>query len=79
MKKNRSKAALERTKGLTEKWNKGRFSIRNKIFICFLVPTLFIIIVGLTAYGRASEGMKDKFQESTISCFWILLKVQSTE
>ena len=66
MKKNRSKAARERTKGLMEKCSKGRFSIRNKIFICFLVPTLFIIIVGLTAYGRASEGMKDKFQESTI-------------
>ena len=66
MKKNRSKAARERTKGLMEKCSKGRFSIRNKIFICFFVPTLFIIIVGLTAYGRASEGMKDKFQESTI-------------
>lgn len=66
MKKNRSKAARERTNGLMEKCSKGRFSIRNKIFICFLVPTLFIIIVGLTAYGRASEGMKDKFQESTI-------------
>jgi len=41
-------------------------SIRNKIFICFLVPTIFIIIVGFTAYSKAADGMKDKYQESTI-------------
>ena len=42
------------------------FSIRNKIFICFLVPTVFIIIVGFTAYNKASEGMTDNYRESTV-------------
>lgn len=42
------------------------FSIRNKIFVCFLVPTFFIIIVGLVAYNKAAEGMVEKYQESTI-------------
>lgn len=41
-------------------------SIRNKIFVCFLLPTIFIIIVGFAAYSEASDGMKDKFQESTV-------------
>ena len=41
------------------------FSIRNKIFICFLVPIVFMIIVGIAAYRKSSDGMQDKFREST--------------
>lgn len=41
------------------------FSIRNKIFVCFLVPIVFMIIVGIAAYQKSSSGMQDKFQEST--------------
>lgn len=41
------------------------FSIRNKIFICFLVPIVFMIVVGVAAYQKSSEGMQEKFQEST--------------
>ncbi|MDO4304263.1 MAG: methyl-accepting chemotaxis protein [Bacillota bacterium] len=40
------------------------FSLRNKIFICFLVPILFMIVVGITAYHYSSEGMSGQFQES---------------
>ncbi len=41
------------------------FSIRNKIFVCFLVPIAFMIIVGIAAYQKSSSGMQEKFQEST--------------
>ena len=41
------------------------FSIRNKIFVCFLVPIVFMIIVGIAAYQRSSDGMQEKFREST--------------
>ena len=41
------------------------FSIRNKIAACFLVPILFMIVIGVTAYQRAAEGMSQKFSEST--------------
>lgn len=41
------------------------FGLRNKIFICFLVPIAFMIVVGATAYYYAAEGMSEKFQEST--------------
>lgn len=65
--------------GTKEKENKGSgdknafklkrfflFSIRNKIFICFLVPIGFMIAVGVSAYQKASEGMSEKFRESTM-------------
>lgn len=41
------------------------FSIRNKIFICFLVPIVFMIVVGAAAYNKSAKGMQEKFQEST--------------
>lgn len=43
----------------------GFFSIRNKIFVCFLVPVLFMILVGTLAYQRAVKGMSDKFRDTT--------------
>jgi len=41
------------------------FSIRNKIILCFLVPILFMIVIGAAAYRQASEGMSEKFRDST--------------
>ena len=40
--------------------------IRNKVVLCFLVPIIFMIIVGISAYQKAAAGMREKFQESTI-------------
>jgi len=42
------------------------FSIRNKIIVCFLVPILFMIVVGVSAYQKAAEGMSEKFTASTM-------------
>lgn len=42
------------------------FSIRNKIFICFIIPILFMILIGFVAYRQAAEGMREKYQESTL-------------
>ena len=41
------------------------FSIRNKIIVCFLVPILFMIVIGTVAYQRAASGMSEKYSEST--------------
>ena len=41
-------------------------SIRNKIILCFLVPIAFMIIIGVSAYQKAAEGMSDKFLVSTM-------------
>lgn len=39
--------------------------IQNKIFVCFLVPILFMIIVGFMSYKKAANGMMDTFKETT--------------
>lgn len=41
------------------------FSIRNKIIVCFLVPILFMILLGLLSYQKAADGMNTSFREST--------------
>ncbi len=41
------------------------FSIRNKIIVCFLVPIFFMIVVGLSAYQKASTGLINTFKDST--------------
>ena len=44
---------------------KLRFSsIQNKIILCFTVPILCMIVVGIIAYQKASEGMSRQFLES---------------
>lgn len=40
--------------------------IRNKIVICFLVPVIFMVMVGILAYQKAEEGLSEKFQESAL-------------
>ena len=42
------------------------FGIRNKIVVCFVVPLLFMIVIGVSAYRKSADGMSDKFRESTV-------------
>lgn len=39
-------------------------SIQNKIILCFTVPIFCMIVVGIIAYQKASEGMSRQFLES---------------
>ena len=41
------------------------FGIRTKIFVCFLIPILFLIFVGTFSYQKAAQGLKDTFCESS--------------
>lgn len=58
MKKSQNGAARKKMGGL--------FSIRNKITVCFIVPILFMVIIGMTAYRKAESGMENNFRDSTI-------------
>lgn len=40
-------------------------SLQNKIVVCFTVPILFMILVGVIAYRKASTGMSEQFLDST--------------
>lgn len=51
---------------LSDVMNGSFFSIRNKLVLGFLVPVLFMIIIGVVAYDKARDGMGDKFAESTV-------------
>ncbi len=42
------------------------FSIRNKIILCFFVPIVFMIVIGISAYQKSAEGMNEKFRVSTV-------------
>lgn len=42
------------------------FGIRNKIVVCFMVPLLFMIVIGVSAYRKSADGMSGKFEESTV-------------
>ncbi len=58
MAKRKQKLKKEKTKVLL-------FSIQNKLILCFLVPILFMIILGISSYQKAAEGMSDAFCEAT--------------
>ena len=65
VKKQRTKKALKRTKVQSMENKKGvLFSIRAKIFLCFLVPIMFLILVGVFSYKKAAAGMYDTFRDS---------------
>lgn len=40
-------------------------SIRNKIIVCFLVPIIFMIVIGVAAYKNSEEGLNDSFRSAT--------------
>lgn len=40
-------------------------SLQNKIVVCFTVPIVFMILVGVIAYRKASDGMSQQFLDST--------------
>ncbi len=40
------------------------FGIGNKIALCFVIPLIFMVIIGISAYQKAADGMSGKYQES---------------
>lgn len=39
--------------------------IQNKIVVCFMVPIIFMIIIGFISYRTAAKGMMNTFRETT--------------
>ncbi len=42
------------------------FSIRNKIIMCFFVPIVFMIVIGVSAYISSATGLNESFQSSAM-------------
>ena len=61
----RSKKVPKQTMVQKKEQKKGvLFSIRAKIFLCFLIPILFLILVWVFSYKKAAAGMYDTFRDS---------------
>ena len=58
----RQKAPKQKKSGKSSKL----LSIRNKIVVCFLVPIVFMVIIGVSAYQKSAEGLSEKFTDSTL-------------
>ena len=43
----------------------GLLGIRNKIFACFIIPVVFMAVVGYISYRQSAGGLNDRFIEST--------------
>jgi methyl-accepting chemotaxis protein len=41
-------------------------NIRTKLIMCFIVPVLFIIILGVVSYGKASDAIINNYEQSTV-------------
>ena len=42
-----------------------KIKISGKIFVCFLVPIGFMILVGVISFTKAKQGLNEKFADST--------------
>lgn len=66
VRKKRQKVAAGAQKTTKDTTKTGIFSIRNKLLLAFLVPIVFMIVIGFTAYQKAADGMSSKFRQSTL-------------
>lgn len=48
-------------------FSKASSSIRTKLILCFLVPVVFIIILGVSAYKSSSKSVINTFTDATIA------------
>lgn len=64
------KASAEKKQKTPKQKKSGKssklLSIRNKIVVCFLVPIVFMVIIGVSAYQKSAEGLSEKFTDSTL-------------
>ena len=64
------KASAEKKQKAPKQKKSGKssklLSIRNKIVVCFLVPIVFMVIIGASAYQKSAEGLSEKFTDSTL-------------
>lgn len=64
------KASAEKKQKVPKQKKSGKssklLSIRNKIVVCFLVPIVFMVIIGVSAYQKSAEGLSEKFTDSTL-------------
>lgn len=46
--------------------NGRKFGIRYKILLGFIIPIIFITVGGFASYSKAKQGMRDRYEKSTL-------------
>jgi methyl-accepting chemotaxis protein len=54
-------------KGKIMSKRKYRFGIRQKLIIGFVMPVIFIIILGIISYTKASQGLISNYEQATMN------------
>lgn len=62
--KNKTKKPIKEKKEKV-KQEKAKFGLATQILLCFIIPVMFVIMIGVQAYQTAAEGLNRKFIEST--------------
>ncbi len=63
--KSGKKAAIDRNVKKTGR-RKGKIGIGIQILLCFCVPVIFVILVGMKAYESAAQGLREKYETATL-------------
>ncbi|WP_158024904.1 methyl-accepting chemotaxis protein [Roseburia sp. 499] len=42
------------------------YSIKHKLILCFLIPIVFMVIIGVASYQKAAEGLVLEFNQATL-------------
>ena len=53
---------------------KKTYSIRTRLTIAFLIPVVFIVILGITSYTQAEKGLTGSYEETTQSAMTSMAK-----
>jgi len=65
-KEQKTTSKADRKKDIEPKSGNRILGIRNKIVACFLVPIIFMVLIGVISYHKAEDGMQGNFRDSTM-------------
>ncbi|MBE5949207.1 MAG: HAMP domain-containing protein [Lachnospiraceae bacterium] len=74
LKKFSKKVDKEQENVTIKKPSHGVFGIKTQLILGFLIPVVFVIVVGIVAYNTASEGLISNYEESSTNSIEMAVK-----
>jgi methyl-accepting chemotaxis protein len=56
---------VHKVKSLNPGFSKIKFGILQKLIIGFIIPVIFIVVLGIISYSKASEGLISNYKQAT--------------
>ena len=73
MKMRRNKWGEAKEKSRKAKKFQLNISIRMQLIVGFLIPILFCVVIGVISYAKASEGLSENYEKSSITALEMTL------